>query len=126
MKELSKEYADNGDYSLKLTHPTSSSANYGFTRLTALVINNMIGKTPTFTISSFNPNSSCSIMLSYVINNTDVTNQIFLTIPNGDSGHVLMLSNPTAIPDDATEIRVNIYINDNGYCFIDNLKLTLQ
>ncbi|MBQ2653119.1 MAG: hypothetical protein IJF83_06145 [Methanobrevibacter sp.] len=123
--ELSKDYQDNGDYSLKITLPIAASTNVEFIRLTEQISSDAVGKIPTLTISTFNPDSICNLLLSYIVNDS-VQNRVYLTIPKGTTGNHLTLSNPSSVPEDTTEIRVNLYVEDYGQFYIDNLKLTLQ
>lgn len=84
----------------------------------------MIGLTATFTAYGLIPTTISKIELNFFDSgNTKLTS---ISVSPTASNTEQAISLGKEIPEDTSQIRVNVTLNDNTYCYIDDLKLTIQ
>lgn len=120
--ETSTQYAHNSNKSIKLTYSTGTTH---FIRYKSIPIDsNQIGLTASFKTNIYAPNTSGILRLHFFDENEAQISSSSTVISIDNTEQLVAAS--SVIPADTEDIRIYLWIDNEGSLFIDNQELTIQ
>lgn len=89
------------------------------------ITQSMINKASRLTCNIYSPNNGEQLVLSYMEGSNQISRAV-VNIPQNNNWQSIELYHDEKLSSNLTTIRINLYLSDSTYCYIDNCNLQIQ